>query len=353
MTISGTALPELHRAFVETARRAGSSAALHACACFTEQLLADAAAGAAEASAVLGGDLEGVAGCPIGARGPEVRSLCTALAREMAADPHAPAREPDQRLALLTEALTFAATAVDALWRSDAAGAGAAAALLQHAADWKTPECYGYDLADPELMSAQAARWLAARPGDGPVLVVAVRTGGSYLAPFWQAAAEDAGRAVGPWHSVRPLRGPGGIDLPAVELRALPAQLPVGTDVVLVDDQPDTGATALAVRERLRARFPGAGDVVLSSPGRLYDLSGPHVRQVFAARPVHRRAGRLWELPVEDAAGVVDRARAVGVRLPPGGAWRVEPFRGEFAARYGATRRGQDGPQREIGRAHV
>lgn len=339
MVTTDLALPALHRAFVETVRRDGSTTALHAGACFAEQLLSDAATAAAQAPpdptwpSPAAADLAPLVG--------ELHELCTVLARDMATDPAAPARDAHERLAFVERALSRATATTDALWGSAAARADEhTATLLRHATDWKTPECYGYDLADPELSAGQAADWLATRPVHEPVLVVGIRTGGSYLAPFWQAAVEDAGRAAGTWHSLRPVRGAAGITIPDVELAALPATLPPGTVLVMVDDQPDTGATVMAVRERLARRFPRVAELVLAAPGRLYDPSGPTVRTLSEGPVVHGGTERLWQLAGGgDAARLADRARAAGVPLAAGTAWRAEPFRGPFLATYGTPAR--------------
>ncbi len=328
MVKTGVALPALYRAFVDTVWRDGSTGALHACACFAEQLLSDATAAAPPV------DAAGLA--PVRK---ELRELCTALARDMATDPAAPARAADQRIAVVERALGRATATVEVAWRSAAAHRDEqTVALLWHAADWKTPECYGYDLADPELSLVQAADWLTTRPRHEPVLVVAVRTGGSYLAPFWQASVEDAGRAAGPWHSVRPVRTAGGITLHEAELAALPSELRSGTVVVLVDDQPDTGATAKAVRACLAERFPSVRDIVLAAPGRLYDPNGPVVK-VLTERPVVRSGkDRLWQhADAGDIVRLADRARSAGVPLASGGVHRSVPFRGPFLAKYGTV----------------
>ncbi|MFJ3726438.1 hypothetical protein ACIPYQ_28270 [Streptomyces sp. NPDC090045] len=345
---SDVALPALHRAFVDTARRDGSTAALYACACFAEQLFSDAAAAASQALGAAADPRERTVGPSDGTAGPQavvaarLRALCTALARETAAAPGAPARDAERRLGTVERALRLATGTTHSLWRSaEAHRDPVTAALLRHATDWKTPECHGYDLADPELSLAQAADWLTGREPSRPVLVVAVRTGGSYLAPFWQAAVEDAGRATGPWHSLRPVRGADAITLPAAELAALPATLPAGTVLVLVDDQPDTGATAMAVRDHLAARFPGAHGFVLAAPGRLYGLDGPAVRLTAERPPVRTGELRLWQLTGHASTGsagtgpLVARARKAGVPLPAGTDYRAEPFRGTFTTVYG------------------
>ncbi len=151
MVTTGVALPALHRAFVETVRRDGGAAALHACACFAEQLLADAAAAHREAAA--GPDGEDGTGAGLAGAVAGLRELCTEVAREMAAS--AETAEPawsdgaaaasgaaERRIAVVEDALALATAVTGALWRSAAARRDErTAALLRHAADWKTPEC--------------------------------------------------------------------------------------------------------------------------------------------------------------------------------------------------------------------
>ncbi|MFJ4795978.1 hypothetical protein [Kitasatospora purpeofusca] len=330
-------MPALHRAALEQARRDGGAAAAYACGCLLEQVLADAlACPGAEHLAPVG---------QVGPAGPDVLAvldelrLCCAELAALAADggdlDRVPARTATH--ALLGRAAAVAAGLTDRLWSAPETVADpAGGALLRHATDWKTPECHAYDLADPDLTYRQAADWLAGHTRPRPVLVVGIRTGGSYLAPFWAAAVAAAGRTAAPWTTLRPLRLPGGITLPEAELDRLPTALPVGTLVVAVDDQPDTGDTARAVRAALVRRLPGRPEVLLASPGRLYRVGPGALRTIASVPPVHPGRERLWQLLAPaDRPRLLARIRAAGVPLAADDRdLRVEPFRGPFLTRY-------------------
>ncbi|GAA2421714.1 hypothetical protein GCM10010433_21900 [Streptomyces pulveraceus] len=316
--------PPLRRAAVAAAIRDGGAEARYACACSIEQLLADTAA------------------CPTAPSSAhvlldEVRRACADLAGVLAAGPakRPAATEPGPDFLERAMARTAALTA--GLWRAGAArGDAAAEALLRHATDWKTPECYGYDLADIGLVHGQAAAWLAATGERTPVFVVGVRTGGSYLAPLWAAAVADAGCTAAAWTTLRPLRTAGRIALAPAETGRLPAALPPGTVVVAVDDQPDTGGTARAVRDALALRYPEARDIVFASPGRTYAVDGTGIRALARTRAVRADGGRLWQLPAA-AARLTARARSGGAMPADATEFRVTPFRGPFHEAYGAS----------------
>ncbi|MEV5598077.1 hypothetical protein [Streptomyces sp. NPDC052496] len=316
--------PPLRRATVASAVRDGSAEALYACACSIEQLLADTAAcptAPAAARALLD----------------EVRQACQDLARAVAAGPGERPGPPAPGPEFLERAMARTAAYTAGLWQAGAArGDAAAEALLRHATDWKTPECHGYDLADLDLVHGQAAAWLAATGQRAPVFVVGVRTGGSYLAPLWAAAVADAGRTAAAWTTLRPLRTAGRITLAPAETGRLPAGLPPGTVLVAVDDQPDTGDTARAVRDALARRYPGARDIVFASPGRTYAVDGAGIRPLTRTSAVRADAGRLWQLlGPADADRLTARARAGGVVPDDGATYRVAPFRGPFLTAYG------------------
>lgn len=316
--------PPLRRAAVAAAVRLGSAEARYACACSIEQLLADTAAcptAPASAHALLD----------------EVRQACQDLARAVAAGPGGQFAPPAPGPGFLERAMARTAAYTAGLWQAGAArGDAAAEALLRHATDWKTPECYAYDLADVALVHGQAAAWLAATEARTPVFVVGVRTGGSYLAPLWAAAVAAAGRTAAPWTSLRPLRTAGRISLVPAETGRLPDALPPGTVVVAVDDQPDTGGTARAVRDALARRYPGARDIVCASPGRTYAVDGTGIRPLTRTSAVREDAGRLWQLLAPaDADRLTARARAGGAVPADTTAYRVTPFRGPFLAAYG------------------
>ncbi|MFI2238667.1 hypothetical protein [Streptomyces chrestomyceticus] len=316
--------PPLRRAAVASAVRLGSAEARYACACSIEQLLADTAAcptAPASARALLD----------------EVRQACQDLARAVAAGPGGRFAPPAPGPGFLERAMARTAAYTAGLWQTGAArGDAAAEALLRHATDWKTPECYAYDLADVALVHGQATAWLAATEEPAPVFVVGIRTGGSYLAPLWAAAVAAAGRTAAPWTSLRPLRTAGRISLVPAETGRLPAALPPGTVVVAVDDQPDTGGTARAVRDALARRYPEARDIVCASPGRTYAVDGAGIRPLTRTSAVREDAGRLWQLLAPaDADRLTDRARAGGAVPADATAYRVTPFRGPFLTAYG------------------
>ncbi|MFD7663869.1 hypothetical protein [Streptomyces sp. NPDC059788] len=315
-------LPPLHRAFLEHIVRDGGPEARYACACFVEQILADTAAcraAPAAAHALLD----------------EVRRACLALAAAVADAPGQEASVPSA--AFLQHAMASAVAQTAALWRAGAARDDATAeALLRHATDWKTPECYAYDLADLSPVHGQATTWLRETVPHGPVFVVGVRTGGSYLAPLWAAAVAARGRQAAAWTTLRPLRRAGRAELVPTETDRLPRALPPGTTVVAVDDQPDTGNTARAVRDALRRRFPAARDIVFASPGRVYHLDEDGLRPVVETSPVRTAPPRLWQsLAPADADRLTARARAHGVLPADGTPYRHVPFRGPFHERYG------------------
>ncbi|MFB6441190.1 hypothetical protein ACFCVY_31185 [Streptomyces sp. NPDC056411] len=313
--------PPLRRAAVAAVRDGGAEAR-YACACSIEQLLADTAAcPTAPASAHVLLD--------------EVRRACADLARALAAEPGKRPAAPVPGPEFLERAMARTAAYTAGLWQAGAArGDAAAEALLRHATDWKTPECYAYDLADIGLVHGQAAAWLAATGERAPVFVVGVRTGGSYLAPLWAAAVADAGRTATAWTTLRPLRTAGRITLAPAETGRLPAALPPGTVVVAVDDQPDTGDTARAVRDALARRYPEARDIVFASPGRTYAVDGTGIRALTRASAVRADGGRLWQLPA-DAERLTARARAGGAVPADATVYRVTPFHGPFHEAYG------------------
>ncbi|OKI02196.1 hypothetical protein A6A06_14075 [Streptomyces sp. CB02923] len=332
-------LPPLHRAFLEHTVRDGGAEARYACACFIEQILADTAAcrtAPAAAHTLLA----------------EVRRACLTLARAVAAGPGQDAPMP--RDAFLRHAMASAVAQTAALWRSGAARDDAATeALLRHASDWKTPECYAYDLADLPPVHAQATAWLRETAPAGPVFVVGVRTGGSYLAPLWAAAVAAQGRQAAAWTTLRPLRRAGRAELVPAETGRLPTELPPGTTVVAVDDQPDTGNTARAVCDALRRRFPAVRDFVFASPGRVYRPDGDGLRPVVETSPVRAAPPRLWQLLAPaDADRLTARAEALGVLPADGPHYRPVPFGSPFHERYGtptsssAEADGAPGPRR-------
>ncbi|RDU96300.1 hypothetical protein [Trinickia dinghuensis] len=171
------------------------------------------------------------------------------------------------------------------------------------------PECCGYDLADLELIAGDGERLTAQVGISRPVLIVGIRSGGTYLAPLWKAALTELGVADAHWCTVRPQSTNEAID----ELEAIQAWIdgrfaPV---VVVVDDRPDTGDTMERVAAMLRE--PGV-DLWFSSVGQLWH--GPAGRAGLVQFPTLAVRGcrdlRLWEcLLTEDHPRFIERLRRV------------------------------------------
>ncbi|MBJ7311502.1 hypothetical protein ACFOLJ_12180 [Rugamonas sp. CCM 8940] len=169
------------------------------------------------------------------------------------------------------------------------------------------PECCGYDLADLELIAGDGRR-LSGQVGlERPVLIVGIRTGGSYLAPLWKAVLGGLGVADVHWCTVRPQVGGAAVDgLPTAQAWLGRRRMPV---VVVVDDQPDSGATMDGVAALLRA--PGV-ELYFSSVGKLW--RGAAARPGPANPPAvivrDGRPPRLWQclLPAEHP-GFIARLR--------------------------------------------
>lgn len=126
----------------------------------------------------------------------------------------------------------------------------------------RLPSCFrSLDLqpADVAALTAQfAARWPERAQ---PVLVVGIRTSGSYLGPLHVAGLKRLGFARVSWISVRP-----GHELSRGETRMLATAARDGAMAVIVDDPPSSGATVLAAAAILgNAGFPDPA-IVLSLP---------------------------------------------------------------------------------------
>lgn len=159
------------------------------------------------------------------------------------------------------------------------------------------PECCGYNVADIELIPGDGAR-LAEQVGTArPILIVGIRTGGTYLAPLWKAVMTGLGVKEVSWCTVRPCSG----KAPADGLAAARAWLEhrIAPVVVIVDDQPDTGATMEGVASMLHS--PGI-DLWFSCVGSVW--RGPMARTVPIRSPEReasrRRNACLWQCLLVD-----------------------------------------------------
>jgi neamine phosphoribosyltransferase len=194
------------------------------------------------------------------------------------------------------------------------------------------PEGLGYDLCDLEVADDDARWWLARLPGEHRIAVLGIRTGGSYLAPLWATRSED-----GAYATVRPLGRAGSRCYLARELDGLGACCAAATDVVITDDQPNTGETVLALADVLGKRHPDLR-LWLASPGRIYRIAHAALRQERRARPLAPRDPvPLWRLlrsperlvariaatipGIADDLDVVWRVRGLSARYEAGRCW--------------------------------
>lgn len=157
------------------------------------------------------------------------------------------------------------------------------------------PECCGYDLADLELIAGDGKRLIDQIGLDRRILIVGIRTGGAYLAPFWKTVLAGLGVTDVQWCTVRPPVGG-----EAFMARASIGRQFVPEVVVVVDDQPDSGASMARVAAPLRT--PDI-DLWFSCVGRLWRGSAAHPVPAHSSvsRLCNHRSPRLWEclLPVK------------------------------------------------------
>ena len=190
------------------------------------------------------------------------------------------------RITVVSENIDYLATASVALHASTSPD------CLSKVLHLPMPECCGYDLADLELIAGDADRLIAQVRPDRPFLIVGIRTGGTYLAPFWKAVLTGLGVDDVHWCTVRPREGCTTVD--GLETARAWLQHQLAPVVVVVDDQPDTGATM----ECVAAQFREYGvDMWFSSVGKLWH--DPAVRLMTSHPPAYvrrdTREPRLWE----------------------------------------------------------
>ncbi|HET8977065.1 MAG TPA: hypothetical protein VFN87_02845 [Solirubrobacteraceae bacterium] len=124
------------------------------------------------------------------------------------------------------------------------------------------PACFYTFDQRPEDLGLLADRFIARRPDTGrPLLVVGVRTSGSYLAPLLRAALRARGRPQTGAMTMRPRRA-----LLAWERAAIRAHVARHGEVLLIDDPPVTGRSLAMVATELEALgvLPAAITVVLA-----------------------------------------------------------------------------------------
>lgn len=160
------------------------------------------------------------------------------------------------------------------------------------------PECCGYDLADLALIADDVGRLIAQVRFDRPFLIVGIRTGGVYLAPLWKAALTGLGVEDVHWCTMRPRQVCATVD--GVEEALAWLQHRFAPVIVVVDDQPDTGATMEFVAAHFRER---GVELWFSSVGKLWPDSAVRSIALHPSAYVtcNSRMPRLWEclLPSE------------------------------------------------------
>lgn len=192
---------------------------------------------------------------------------------------------------------------IEMLMRGEGGGSELWQDILERALTMPMPESYGYDLADVAICFDDARQFARSYPIERPLIVVGVRSGGSYLAPYW-AAGLSLQTGVPPcWTTLRPLGGSGqregyhGSELQRLIRRC--QSLATRGEIVIVDDQPDSGRT---VDQLANALAPWAFGLWFASVGKVSRLSGagrrspPPARQPLKLRP----RPLLWQLLLEE-----------------------------------------------------
>jgi hypothetical protein len=207
-----------------------------------------------------------------------------------------------------------------------------AAALIEKALFRPLPECCGYDLGDLEVCAEDARRFAREHAQSRPVMLVGIRSGGSVLAPIWHALLSARGDAETDWATVRPIDG---ACHPEETARILDwAKRRIAPVFVLLDDQPDTGATMACVAEALR---PASGDLWYASVGRLWQDRSGRRAQLAAGSPLRDRPRpALWQLlrPGEQTRFLDTLSSLPGLPALPSGA-EVRIHLSALEARYG------------------
>ncbi|MCT8342085.1 hypothetical protein LG003_04110 [Photorhabdus kleinii] len=160
------------------------------------------------------------------------------------------------------------------------------------------PECYGYDLGDTEVCVDDAIRFARQFASGRSIVVVGLRSGGSFLTPRWVAGLTQINGVPPAWLTLRPLRHinaycqyhPSELD---TLFRLLDAQSE-RPDVVIVDDQPDTGNTVEKLAEWLAAK---AENIWFASIGHVRKITtSASWSTVFVRSPLMTRERRpLWQ----------------------------------------------------------
>ncbi|OTA21865.1 Neamine phosphoribosyltransferase [Xenorhabdus beddingii] len=161
------------------------------------------------------------------------------------------------------------------------------------------PECYGYDLGDTEVCVDDAIRFAHQFASGRPIVVVGLRSGGSFLTPRWVAGLTQINGVSPEWLTLRPLRNINAYcQYHHSELDSLFRLLDTQSerpDVVIVDDQPDTGSTVKILAQSLAFK---AENIWFASIGHVRKITkSASWSTVFSRSPLMVREQRpLWQL---------------------------------------------------------
>ena len=174
---------------------------------------------------------------------------------------------------------------------------------LERALTVPMPECYGYNLGDTEVCVDDAIHFTRELAQGRPVVIVGIRGGGSFLAPRWATGLARETSASPMWTTVRPLGAPSRrLGYHRVELnfvRRTCEARPIRPEIVIVDDQPDTGST---VEQLAQTLAPLASRLWFACIGRIHQLRAPGDWSLARAQPPLRPRSNapLWQLLLQE-----------------------------------------------------
>jgi len=179
----------------------------------------------------------------------------------------------------------------------------------------RPPACFhAFDQqpADVERLADEFARRL---DGRSPLLVVGVRTSGSYLAPLFAAFVRGKSEA-----DVRVVTARPGHPLDAEEREAVRRCAAAGGSAVVIDDPPGTGRSVVAVARALEQLDLARGSIAVAVP--LFPGQDPP--EAFAAYTAILLPGEEWEIErrftpaavAADLGGLLDVEDVARLALP-------------------------------------
>ncbi|HEU5375266.1 MAG TPA: hypothetical protein VFV38_07495 [Ktedonobacteraceae bacterium] len=319
----------LHQERIAWTQQSARIDALYFCACHLIQMLDDYALMLKLAS---GNELQSHT---LQAERARLQDICKTLALQWTA--HATSTDEHAQTALTTLARQLSSLTISAT--RAACMPPAYYILQQHLSHWQVPECSGYDLCDVEVCAADARHWLQdVAQTDQPPLLIGIRTGGVYYAPFWAAHCQQHYGQNVSFHTLRPFHGPQDELLYlAEELATLPASIASERPIILIDDQPDSGQTVLALARQLEEHYQRALCIRVAAPGRYFLRQDTSLHASRDTLPLAtQRPRRVWQsLDPAHERDLLARLAEQGVPLTrPYSHLRIKPMIQPFASRY-------------------